>query len=51
MRRGKLLLCLGALAVIVLCCAWSAADRLSWVRVVSRSGLPGWLKMVLLGWI
>ena len=25
--------------------------RLEWVRFVAHSGLPGWLKMVLFGWL
>lgn len=25
--------------------------RLEWVRFVAHSGLPGWMKMVLFGWL
>lgn len=38
------------LAVVIGCAAWAWLDRLSWVRAVTRTVPPGWLRAWLLGW-
>ena len=34
----------------LICIIWASLDRLSWVRFIMHSNLPGWLKMLLYGW-
>lgn len=50
--QDALFILLAALMLIVIfCVAWSSLDRLSWVRFVMSLPLPGWLKMILWGWV
>ena len=39
------------MSLVIFCVAWASLDRLGWVRFVSALPLPGWLKMLLLGWV
>lgn len=36
--------------LVIFCVAWSSLDRLSWVRAVTHTVPPGWLRGLLLGW-
>lgn len=47
---GGLILLDALLICAMICWAWSRLDRLGWVKLICLSGLPGWLKMILLGW-
>lgn len=47
---GGLILLDALLICVMICWAWSSLDRLAWVELICLSGLPGWLKMILLGW-
>ena len=38
------------LVVVIGCAAWAWLDRLSWVRAVTQTVPPGWLRGLLLGW-
>ena len=52
-RARKAAVACGAvgLAVVIGCAAWAWLDRLGWVRFISALPLPGWLKMILWGWV
>ena len=39
------------MSLVIFCVAWSSLDRLGWVRFISALPLPGWLKMILWGWV
>ena len=39
-----------AMTVAVFCYSWAELDRLSWVRTVTHTVPPGWLRGLLLGW-
>lgn len=38
------------LAAVIGCVVWAWLDRLSWVRTVTHTVPPGWLRGLLLGW-
>lgn len=38
------------LAAVIGCVVWAWLDRLSWVRAVTHTVPPGWLRGLLLGW-
>lgn len=48
---GLLILAAGLAVVVFFCVAWSACDRLGWVRFVAALPFPGWVKMLLWGWV
>ena len=39
------------LVLVIFCVAWVSLDRLGWVRFISALPIPGWLKMLLWGWV
>lgn len=39
------------MSLVIFCVAWASLDHLGWVRFVSALPLPGWLKMLLWGWV
>lgn len=39
------------MSLVIFCVAWANLDRLGWVRLISALPLPGWLKMLLWGWV
>lgn len=51
-RARKVAVACGAVAMAMLigCAAWAWLDRLSWVRAVTHTVPPGWLRAWLLGW-
>ena len=48
---GLLILLALIMLLIVVAWAWSTYDHLGWVRFVMALPLPGWLKMILWGWV
>lgn len=48
---GLLILLALVMLLIVVAWAWNTYDHLGWVRFVMALPLPGWLKMILWGWV
>lgn len=39
------------MSLVIFCVAWSSLNRLGWVRFIAALPIPGWLKMLLWGWV
>lgn len=49
-NRRLVIVLAAVMLAVVFCYGWAELDRLSWVRAVTHTVPPGWLRAWLLGW-